>query len=159
MQSTLDRCDNCKSSSAKPKCETVSVVGSVLNVANVAQPYGPEFYRAANILEHLRRAALTGDAVAKARRTERFQEYCNKFVDTLVAFQKDVKKEYGSVEKYRQKRRESFERNQKSYYKKTGVSGSMIPNNIVVLKDVEEGLLVNMGNEEKRLIFYGKGAA
>ena len=100
-----------------------------------------------------------GDDAAKARRLARFQDYYDRFIDRLSTFEKDVKKEYGSIEKYRHARRKSFERNKKSYFKKTGVSGSLEPNNIVILKDLEEGLLVNIGNEEKRLIFFGKGAA
>ena len=77
----------------------------------------------------------------------------------MSTFEKDVKKEYGSIKKYYYARRKSFERNKKSYFKKIGVSSSLEPNNIVILKDLEEGLLVNIGNEEKRLIFFRKGTA
>ena len=77
----------------------------------------------------------------------------------MSTFEKDIKKEYSSIKKYRHARYKSFEYNKKSYFKKTGISGSLEPNNIIILKDLEEGLLVNIGNEEKRLIFFGKGTA
>jgi hypothetical protein len=121
------------------------------------QSYGIEFHRAANILEHFRRSAASSGPLEKARRTERFRTYCDRFIEALREFEKEVKSE-GGLEKYRHKRAASFEKNQRSYFKKIGVS-SATHNNVVVQKDVEANLLVSLPNRERRLIFYGKGAA
>ena len=71
-------------------------------------------------------------------------------------FEKDIKKKYNSIKKYRYARYKSFEYNKKSYFKKTGISSSLKSNNIVILKDLEERLLININNEKKRLIFFRK---
>ena len=131
----------------------------LLNVANLVQSYSFKFYYATNIIEYLRRTYYLSDNTTKARRLAQFQDYYDKFIDYLSTFEKDVKKKYSSIKKYRYTRYKSFECNKKIYFKKTGISGSLELNNIVILKDLEEGLLVNIGNEEKRLIFFGKGIA
>ena len=74
-------------------------------------------------------------------------------------FEKDIKKEYSSIKKYRYARCKSFEHNKKSYFKKIDISSFLKSNNIIILKDLEEGLLVNIDNKEKRLIFFRKGIA
>ena len=74
-------------------------------------------------------------------------------------FEKDVKKKYSSIKKYYYTRYKSFEYNKKSYFKKTSISSSLESNNIIILKDLKERLLVNIGNKEKRLIFFRKGIA
>ena len=74
-------------------------------------------------------------------------------------FEKDIKKEYSSIKKYYYTRYKSFEYNKKSYFKKISISSFLKPNNIIILKDLEEELLVNIDNKEKRLIFFRKGIA
>ena len=88
-----------------------------------------------------------------------FQNYYNRFINYLSIFKKNVKKKYSSIKKYYYARYKSFKYNKKSYFKKTGISSSLKSNNIIILKDLEEGLLVNIGNEEKRLIFFRKSIA
>ena len=131
----------------------------LLNVANLVQSYSSKFYYATNIIKHLRRAYRLGNNTIKARRLIQFQNYYNRFIDRLNMFEKDIKKEYSSIKKYYYARRKSFKYNKKSYFKKIGISGSLEFNNIVILKDLKKELLVNIGNEEKRLIFFRKGIA
>jgi hypothetical protein len=108
------------------------------------------------VLEHLRRRACnqSDDAAKNAKRLKDFQGYCDKFIEALRNWKKMVGKD---VDGYRKKRRESYDRAFKSYYKGAGVN-STTANNVVVSRDLEDDFCASICNEEKRLIFFGKGA-
>ena len=68
----------------------------------------------------------------------------------------EFKKDIGA---YNHARKASFEENIKRFMSGVGVSGSMTPSNISTNPRMEKGLLAGLGNAEKRLMFYGRGAA
>ena len=156
---TYDRYSNYKSSKAKNKYEIISTSAILLNVTNLVQLYSSKFYYATNIIKYFRYTYRLGNNTIKARRLIQFQDYYNRFINRLSTFEKDVKKKYNSIKKYYYTRYKSFEYNKKSYFKKTDISSFLELNNIIILKDLKEGLLVNIDNEKKRLIFFRKGTA
>ena len=68
----------------------------------------------------------------------------------------EFKKDVGA---YNYARKTSLEQNMKRFLSGAGVSGSMTPANISANQKMERALFAGLGNAEKRLMFYGKGAA
>jgi len=87
------------------------------------------------------------------------RDYADKFVDTYSDWQSVIKREFDNdVAKYREARRRSYETNMQRFNQGFAMTGSMIPNNATVDRNVEFGLLRQFNNQQKRLIWYGINA-
>lgn len=135
-----------------------------------------DFNRALNVTEYLRRA-VTSTAKTSSRydlRLQRFRDYCTAFRTAYQELEAQAAREFGDAgkgsdakvadkeslwRKWAEKRRNSFDINQKAYLTGIGSAGTQAPTNAVVNAEIEALVMENVStNAEKRAIWFGRGA-